>query len=132
MNSSIEINTNKAAEVIDITSRIAEALSDAKISRGICIIHSLHTTTGLIINEAETGLMQDMIIMLDALLPAGAGYLHDRIDDNAHSHLKAMLTGNSVLVPIDDGRLVLGTWQRILFLEFDGPRRRRVHLQVID
>lgn len=131
MNLSIEIDTTRTAEVIDITSSIADALHEAKISQGICLIYALHTTTGLIINEAEPGLMQDMIRALDTLVPAKAGYLHDRIDDNAHAHLQAMLLGNSVMVPVDDGRLVLGTWQRILLVELDGPRRRGVHLQVV-
>jgi len=131
MNLSIEIDTTRSAEVIDITSRIAEALHEAKIFQGICLIHALHTTTGLIINEAEPGLMQDMLRALEKIVPARAGYLHDRIDDNAHAHLQAMLLGNCVMVPIDDGRLVLGTWQRILLVELDGPRRRRVHLQVL-
>ncbi|HWQ19342.1 MAG TPA: secondary thiamine-phosphate synthase enzyme YjbQ [Methanotrichaceae archaeon] len=131
MNSSIEIDTTSVAEVIDITPRIDEALHEAKIFQGICLVSALHTTTGLIINEAEPGLMEDMLRALDSLAPARAGYLHDRIDDNAHAHLQAMLIGNAVMVPIDNGRLVLGTWQRILLVELDGPRRRRVHLQVV-
>jgi secondary thiamine-phosphate synthase enzyme len=131
MNNLIEIDTTRPSEVLDITTHIASALQEAKVSRGVLLASALHTTTGLIVNEAEQGLMQDMLKTLAQIIPKGAGYLHDRSDGNAHAHLQAMLLGSSVLVPVENGRLVLGTWQRILLVELDGPRRRRVHLQFL-
>lgn len=127
----IEIDTRKDIEVIDITSSIESALIKSGVQGGICLVYTLHTTTGITINEAEGGLVQDMIRLMVSLVPQGAGYLHDRSDGNAHAHLRAVLLGNSSVMPVERGRLVLGTWQRILFIELDGPRRRRVYVKAI-
>ncbi|HNR58423.1 MAG TPA: secondary thiamine-phosphate synthase enzyme YjbQ, partial [Methanothrix sp.] len=90
-----------------------------------------HTTTGIIINEAESGLVADLLRRLASLAPPRNGYLHDRIDDNAHAHLQAVLLGNSRTIPVEEGCLALGTWQRVLFVELDGPRRRSVLIKVL-
>jgi len=127
----IEINTTKKVEVIDITSSVESALEKSGKENGICLVFSLHTTTGIAINEAEAGLIQDLTELLSELAPKGRGYKHDRSDGNAHAHLQATLLGNSVTVPVKAGKLILGTWQRILFLELDGPRRRHVTIQVV-
>lgn len=127
----IEIDTRKEAEVIDITSSVESALAESGVQSGICLVYTLHTTTGITINEAEDGLIQDIMGLMASLAPEGAGYLHDRSDGNAHAHLRAVLLGNSSVVPVERGRLVLGTWQRILFVELDGPRRRRVYVKAI-
>ncbi len=127
----IEIATNKQLDVLDITSRIEKVLLDSKLNSGICVVYSLHTTTGIIINENESGLIQDLIAFMARMVPKDAGYEHDKIDGNAHSHLRAMLTGNSVVIPVQNGRLVLGTWQKVLFLEFDGPRKRKISVKII-
>jgi len=125
----IEIRSRKREEIIDITDRVKELV---KGKNGLVVVYSPHTTTAVIINEAESGLLQDIISKINELVPKGAGYLHDRIDDNADSHIKASLFGNSVVIPVEDGRLMLGTWQRILFLEFDGPRTRRVFVKIYE
>ncbi len=127
----IDIDTKKAVEVVDITSQVQRAVEKAKLESGICLVYTLHTTTGITINEAESGLIQDIINLMRSLAPQGAGYLHDRSDGNAHAHLQAVLLGSSVTVPVEKGRLILGTWQRILFLELDGPRRRRVYVKAL-
>jgi secondary thiamine-phosphate synthase enzyme len=127
----IELNTKKKVEVVDITSNIEKAVRESTIERGICLTYSLHTTTGIVVNEAEPGLIQDMAKLMASIVPQGAGYLHDRFDSNAHAHLQAMVLGNSVVIPVEDNRLVLGTWQRVLFVELDGPRQRRVHVKLI-
>lgn len=127
----IEIDTKKQSEIIDITSSVERELISSNVQSGICLIYTLHTTTGIIINEAEEGLVQDTIRLLEMIVPEGAGYRHDRSDGNAHAHLRAMLIGSSAVVPIERGRLVLGTWQRILFVEQDGPRHRRVYVKAI-
>jgi secondary thiamine-phosphate synthase enzyme len=128
----IELNTKKEVEVIDITSNVEKAVKESSIEQGICLIYTLHTTTGIVVNEAEPGLIQDMTRLMASLVPESAGYLHDRNNGgNAHAHLRAMLLGNSAVIPVEDKRLVLGTWQRILFVELDGPRRRRVCVKLI-
>jgi secondary thiamine-phosphate synthase enzyme len=122
----IEIDTHKAVEVIDITSRVEEALQKSRIEDGICLVYTLHTTTGLTINESDPNLVQDILKLLATLVPQGNGYLHDRSDGNAHAHMRSMLLGNSAVIPVEQKRLILGTWQRILFFELDGPRRRKI------
>ncbi len=127
----IEIDTKKRIEAIDITQSIKNALIGLGAESGICLAYTLHTTTGIIINEAEGGLIQDIIRLMSSLVPEGIGYTHDRSDGNADAHLRAVLLGNSVVVPIEKGMPVLGTWQRILFIELDGPRHRNVYVKAI-
>jgi secondary thiamine-phosphate synthase enzyme len=101
------------------------------LSEGICLISTRHTTAGIIINENESGLKEDILDLLNKLVPAGAGYRHDRIDNNADSHLKAVLLGASEALPVSGGKLELGTWQRIFFAEMDGPRSRTVNVTLL-
>ena len=122
----IEIDTHKPVEVIDITSRVEEALQKSRIEDGICLVYTLHTTTGLTINESDPDLVQDISKLLATLIPQGNGYLHDRSDGNAHAHMRSMLLGNSIVIPVEQKKLILGTWQRVLFFELDGPRRRKI------
>jgi secondary thiamine-phosphate synthase enzyme len=122
----IEIDTHKSVEVIDITSRVEEALQKSRIEDGICLVYTLHTTTGLTINESDPDLVQDILKLLASLVPQGNSYLHDRSDGNAHAHMRSMLLGNSAAIPVEQKKLILGTWQRILFFELDGPRRRKI------
>jgi secondary thiamine-phosphate synthase enzyme len=122
----IEIDTHKPVEVIDITSSIERALQQSKIEDGICLVYTLHTTTGLAINESDPDLVQDILRLLSSLVPQGKGYLHDKSDGNAHAHMRSMLLGNSVVIPVEQKKLILGTWQRVLFFELDGPRRRKI------
>ncbi|RLI86839.1 MAG: YjbQ family protein [Archaeoglobales archaeon] len=127
----IEIKTNRRVELIDITERVREIVERSDVEDGIVVIYTRHTTTAVIINENERGLMEDVIVTLERLIPTQAGYIHDRIDDNADSHLRSILLGNSVVIPITNGKLDLGTWQRIIFVELDGPRNRRVVVKVV-
>jgi secondary thiamine-phosphate synthase enzyme len=127
----LEIKTEKPVQVIDITHQVNDAVKESGVEKGICLVYTLHTTTGIVINEAESGLVQDFLKRLSSLAPPGDGYLHDKIDDNAHAHLQAVLLGSNQTIPIEEGCLVMGTWQRVLFLELDGPRRRNVILKII-
>ncbi len=127
----IEIRTNRRVEIIDITSEVRREVERSDVKDGIAVVYTLHTTTAIIINENEPGLKEDIVFVLDKLVPRGAGYSHDNIDNNADAHLRAILLGNSVVVPVSNGRLDLGTWQRIMFVELDGPRNRRVLVKVI-
>ncbi|AEH24138.1 secondary thiamine-phosphate synthase enzyme YjbQ [Pyrococcus yayanosii] len=126
----ISFRTSREVEIIDITGKVADIVKRSGVGSGIALVFTKHTTTAVIINENEPGLLGDLEELLSRLVPRGAGYRHDRIDDNAHSHLRGILLGPSVAVPVEEGRLLLGTWQRILFVELDGPRNREVYVKV--
>ncbi|HIP63266.1 MAG TPA: YjbQ family protein [Archaeoglobus profundus] len=128
----IEIKTSKRVEIIDITQDVQKEVERSGVKDGLAVIYTKHTTTAITINENETGLKEDILNILEKLIPTGSGYLHDRIDNNADSHIRAIFIGNSVVVPIVEGKLDLGTWQRILFIELDGPRVRKVGVKVIE
>lgn len=123
----LEITTTKRCELIDITDKIQKMVNT---STGIVLVFCTHTTAGIYVNENEPGLKEDVLTMLDAVV-FKESYRHNKIDNNADSHLKAILVGNSAVVPIENGRLHLGTWQSLFFCEFDGPRRRKVHFMVV-
>jgi len=127
----IEIETRKSVDVVDITDHVMRTMRESDVENGILLVYSLHTTTGLAINEADEALINDILNLLQRIAPRGAGYQHDRGDGNAHAHLQATLLGNSLLIPIEGGRLVMGMWQRILFFELDGPRRRSIFVRVL-
>jgi secondary thiamine-phosphate synthase enzyme len=124
---SITVDTDSKTECIDITDRVAATLpADAD---GVCTVFSQHTTMGVVVNEAESRLLADLADALDHLV-AAEGWQHDEIDDNADSHVRAMLVGESVTVPVDAGEPQLGRWQSILAVECDGPRRRTLTVRV--
>lgn len=127
----IEIVTKENTELIDITREVKGIVQRKSVESGVCVIFTKHTTTGIIINENEAGLKNDMLMLLNMLIPKGKGYLHDRIDDNAHAHLRSVMLGSSVTIPIENGTLALGTWQSIFFVECDGPRRREICVMVV-
>jgi len=125
----IGIESTGEVQLIDITPQV-EALC-SHIQEGVCVVFTRHTTSAIVVNENEEGLKRDFISTLHTLIPKDRGYAHDRIDDNAHSHLKAMILPTSVSIPVHDGKLMLGTWQRVFFVELDGPRSRRVLVSII-
>lgn len=127
----LKIETSKRIELVDITSEIQEEVRKSEIPEGICLISTRHTTAGIIVNENESGLKEDILNLLDKLVPTSAGYRHDRIDNNADSHLRAVLLGASEALPILEGKLELGTWQRIFFAEMDGPRNRTINITLL-
>jgi len=127
----MQVNTSKRTELIDITGNVKRHVTESGVKNGICIVSTMHTTTAIIINENEKGLVEDILSVLENIVPQGAGYQHDRIDNNADSHLKAVLLGNSESIPVRDGRLVLGTWQSVFLAELDGPRKRNIDITVI-
>lgn len=128
----MDIQTTARTELIDITDRVRAAVRESGVKEGICLISTRHTTSSLIINENERGLRKDILEMLENLVPENKNYAHNQIDNNADSHLRAVLLGNSVMIPVEDGYLVLGTWQSIFFVELDGPRNRSVNVKVIE
>ena len=119
---SLKIDTNKNFEIIDITSQINNLIN---IEEGIISIFSKHSTSAIVVNENERGLLNDLELMLDNLVSDKFDYQHDRIDDNARSHLKSFLLSSGECLPIKNSKLDLGTWQSVFFIELDGPRRSR-------
>jgi secondary thiamine-phosphate synthase enzyme len=127
----MELRTTRHTELVDITDRVRAQVKESGIQDGLCLISTRHTTSAIIVNENEQGLRKDILDMLEILIPQNKSYVHDRIDSNAHSHLRAVLLGISETIPIENGHLVLGTWQGIFFVELDGPRNRTVNVKII-
>ncbi|MBA7597527.1 hypothetical protein ES703_04530 [subsurface metagenome] len=127
----LSFSTSKAREVIDLTSKVTSAVRESGIKNGLVIVQLPHATASLVLNENESGLKQDLLNKLDDFAPVRGGYQHDRIDDNAHAHLKSAFIGSSRVLPIADGRVVRGTWQSFLVIEQDGPRTRRLAIFVM-
>jgi secondary thiamine-phosphate synthase enzyme len=125
----VSIKTHSRIDMVDITASVQNEISKAGITDGICAVYVPHTTAGMTINEgADPAVCQDIIKKLADLVPPNAGYRH--MEGNSDSHIKTSLIGNSVTVLVENGRLVLGTWQKIFFCEFDGPRNRKVYIKV--
>ncbi len=127
----MDIQTTSRTELVDITDRVRARVKEIGIKDGICVISTRHTTAGIIINENERGLRKDILDMLETLVPENKNYVHNQIDNNADAHLRAIIIGMSEAVPIEDGHLVLGTWQSLFFVELDGPRNRSFDVKII-
>jgi secondary thiamine-phosphate synthase enzyme len=128
----IRLNTKTRKELVDITEKVASAVSQSGLRDGICLVHSTHSTSALVINEDEGGLRNDILKKVSEDYPVGVGWQHDRIDDNADGHLAGTFIGPSITLPVRGGRMILGTWQSIFFLELDGPRTgRRIVVEIL-
>jgi secondary thiamine-phosphate synthase enzyme len=126
---SFTIRTTAGVEMIDITDRVAELVSNGAVKDGICHIFIPHTTAAVTINEnADPDVTRDILAALDRIVPLSDRYRH--AEGNAAAHIKASLFGSSQTVFIENGRLVLGTWQSIFFCEFDGPRTRKAMVKL--
>ncbi len=124
------IQTKERYQLVDITDKIKEEVARSKVSSGTVLVFVTHTTAGLLVTENEPGLVQDWQVFLKKTVE-GFNFQHDKIDNNADSHMLAGLLGESKMFIIDNSQLVLGVWQRIFLAEFDGPRERRVIVRVI-
>lgn len=126
---SLKLNSSSKFQIIDITRDIVAILNEInngnKINEGIVNIFTKHSTSAICVNENEKGLLNDFEKVLKDLVKEKDNYKHDFIDNNAASHIRAFLLGSSETIPIVDGRLDLGTWQSIFFIELDGPRANR-------
>ena len=127
----IHISTSNRTELVDITRSVEEILRKSGIADGLCVVHSVHSTTAIIVNEHEAGLTQDIVKKIQQDFPKGAGWLHDRVDNNADAHLASSFIGPTKILPVQKGRLLRGTWQNIFILELDGPRTRRITVEVM-
>jgi secondary thiamine-phosphate synthase enzyme len=126
----LKVRTNKKWEVIDITSLVSEAVRTAHVGEGLCCVYVPHATAAIVVNENDDqriGL--DLLDALDKLVAEGV-WRHDQIDSNGAAHLKAAILGPSETIPIQNGRLALGTWQSVMLVELDGPRDRKVIVMV--
>jgi secondary thiamine-phosphate synthase enzyme len=125
-----EVRTTRREELIDVTDVVARAVAATGVSAGIAVVSSPHTTAGILVNEnADPDVATDLIAGLSRLVPEVAGWRH--AEGNSDAHLKTALVGTSVMVPIESGRMALGTWQAVYFAEFDGPRSRHLHVSVL-
>ncbi|HVB28673.1 MAG TPA: secondary thiamine-phosphate synthase enzyme YjbQ [Terriglobia bacterium] len=125
-------NTRKKREFINITSELEKALAEAQIQEGLALASAMHITAGVYINDAEDGLIADIDEWLEKLAPFNPDYRHHQTGEtNGDAHLKNLLVGHQVLVPVTKGRLDLGPWQQVYYAEFDGQRRKRVVIKVL-
>ncbi len=124
----INVRSKSRVEFIDVTGMVQEVVKEAGVQEGICYLYVPHTTAGITINEgADPSVQRDIQNILSKLAPQDVNYFHR--EGNADAHIKSTLVGASVHVIIDEGKLLLGTWQSIFFCEFDGPRHRRIAIK---
>ncbi|MCH7569760.1 MAG: YjbQ family protein [Deltaproteobacteria bacterium] len=125
-------NTKKHREFINITPKAEEILDKSGIKEGMLLVSAMHITAGVYINDAEDGLIQDIEEWLNRLAPEGVDYRHHRTGEtNGDAHLKNLLIGHQVIIPVTHGKLDLGPWQQLYYAEFDGQRRKRVIVKVM-
>jgi len=125
-------NTKKRREYINITRDVERAVEKSGIKEGMALVSAMHTTAGVYVNDNEDGLIQDLDETLEKVAPYGAPYRHHATgEDNGDAHLKCLLIHHQVIVPVTEGRLDFGPWQRIFYAEFDGRRRKRVVIKVV-
>jgi secondary thiamine-phosphate synthase enzyme len=126
----ITIKTSRRTELIDITGMVQDAVAKSRTKDGTCFLYTPHTTAGLMINEnADPSVKADILKALSELAPQDAGYSHT--EGNSDAHIKSCLVSQSLTLFIESGRIALGTWQGIFFLEGDGPRSRQVWVKII-
>jgi secondary thiamine-phosphate synthase enzyme len=128
----LTIQTARRYEIRDITDDVARIVATANVAEGMVLVSAMHITASVFVNDHEPGLWSDIMTWLEELAPAKADYLHHRTgEDNADAHLKRMLLGQQVLLPITNGALDLGPWERVHYGEFDGRRPKRVIVKVM-
>jgi secondary thiamine-phosphate synthase enzyme len=127
----LSVKTSSRTELIDITSKVAKLVKESGVTEGLCMLYVPHTTGAVTINEsADPSVRGDILMVLNQIIPWDADYKH--MEGNSPAHVKSTLVGASELVTIENGSLMLGTWQGIFFCEFDGPRTRKVLVRIIE
>lgn len=125
------IKTDKHTQMKDITAQVQDAVRQSSVKDGLCVVFTPHTTAAVTINEnADPDVVRDLNMELGKIIPWEDGYHH--IEGNSAAHLKSSLVGASEHIIIEDGRLLLGTWQGIYFCEYDGPRNRKVIVKIME
>ena len=127
---SIAISSRRREELIDITSQVQEVVRGSGFKSGLCVLYSPHTTAAVTVNEgADPSVAHDMVAGLRKLIPQSWGFSH--AEGNSDAHIKTSLVGPSLTLLVEKDQVVLGTWQRIFFCEFDGPRSRKLFIKVM-
>lgn len=127
----VDIRTERREQALDITGDVSSAVMAAGVNEGVAHVYCPHTTAGIAVNEhADPDVMSDVFDWLARTVPERGGWQH--AEGNADAHVKAVLVGSSVSVPVSDGHLALGTWQGVFFCEFDGPRSRHFLVSVLE
>ena len=130
MIATLELSTRSRTEFFDITSQVRHLVQKADIRQGICYLFVPHTTAGITINEnADPSVQKDMLMEMNKVIPFQDNYTH--YEGNSAAHIKSSVFGNSLFVFIEESDLVLGTWQGIYFCEFDGARKRKVYVKIV-
>ena len=125
-------NTKKQREFINITEEVEKALEKSQIKEGLILVSAMHITAGVYVNDAESGLIADIEEWLEKLAPFRHDYRHHRTgESNGDAHLKNLLIGHEVVLPVTNGKLDFGPWQQVYYAEFDGQRRKRVLIKVL-
>ena len=125
-------STKKQREFINITEEVQKALEKSQIKEGLILVSAMHITAGVYVNDAESGLIADIEEWLEKLAPFRRDYRHHQTgESNGDAHLKNLLIGHEVVVPVTNGKLDFGPWQQVYYAEFDGQRRKRVLIKVI-
>lgn len=125
-------HTRARQELVRITDRVAQVLADSKVQEGMVLVSAMHITAGVFINDDESGLHKDIGEWLEGLTPWGKDYRHNQTgEDNGAAHLRNLVVGHQVIVPVTEGRLDLGPWQQIFYAEFDGQRDKRLVVKVM-
>ncbi len=128
----LNLSTGSSREMVDITGRLEQAVREIGVKDGILVVYNPHTTAGVTINEgADPDVRTDLVGALGRIVPEAGEFAYRHREGNSPAHMMATLTGSSVTVIIEDGTLKLGTWQRIFFCEYDGPRSRRIWWTVL-
>jgi len=127
----LEIKTTQKIELVNITRQVEEAARRSGVENGLCLVYAPHATAAIIANEDEEGLKADIVKWIREFFPHDGKWRHNLIDDNAAAHLASSMLTSSRLFPVRGGRLIRGTWQSIFLVELDGPRTRRVVVEVL-
>lgn len=128
----LTFNTPRRTELVHITPQVEEAVRESGIKEGFVLVSAMHITAGVIVNDDEEGFFQDFWELMDKLAPYHPGYHHNASgEDNGDAHLRSILVHHQVIVPVTNGRLDLGPWQRIFYAEFDGRRPKRLVIKVL-
>jgi secondary thiamine-phosphate synthase enzyme len=128
----VTFTTRREREYVNVTERVESAVKASGCREGMVLVSAMHITAGVYVNDAEQGLIQDIDDWLEQLAPRKPDYRHHRTgESNGDSHLKNLLIGHEVILPITDGRLDLGPWQQVYYAEFDGRRPKRVIIKVM-
>jgi secondary thiamine-phosphate synthase enzyme len=127
----LSVKTRERTQLVDVTTEINRLVRESGVDQGLCMLFVPHTTAAVTINEsADPSVKSDILMILNQIIPWEANYRH--MEGNSAAHIKTTLVGSSELIAVENGKLVLGTWQGIFFCEFDGPRTRKLHVRIME